>query len=76
MLLWILLLAGFTAKATARQTSREIVAFLNEVPKHQQTHINRDNPSDPKTTLVGQFLDRVSGFTSTHTHMLVTLKQV
>src|SRR5260370_27608669 len=47
-------------KTAARHTSREFVAFLNEVvslcPKRKQIHIILDNLSTHKTTLVLEFL--------------------
>jgi transposase len=49
-------------KTTARHTSLEFVAFLNEVlslcPRNKQIHIILDNLSAHKTTLVKQFLDQ------------------
>jgi transposase len=48
-------------KTAARHTSREFVAFLNEVvslcPRHKQIHIILDNLSAHKTTLVREFLE-------------------
>lgn len=49
-------------KTTARHTSREFVAFLQEVvclcPSHKQIHIILDNLSAHKTTLVREFLEQ------------------
>jgi transposase len=49
-------------KTTARHTSREFVAFLQEVvslcPRHKQLHIILDNLSAHKTTLVREFLEQ------------------
>jgi transposase len=49
-------------KTAARHTSREFVAFLNEVvslcPKRKQIHIILDNLSAHKTTLVREFLQQ------------------
>src|SRR5215469_12642045 len=49
-------------KTTARHTSREFVAFLQEVlclcPRHKQIHIILDNLSAHKTTLVREFLEQ------------------
>ena len=49
-------------KTTARHTSQEFVAFLQEVvslcPRHKQIHIILDNLSAHKTTLVREFLEQ------------------
>jgi hypothetical protein len=49
-------------KTAARHTSREFVAFLQEVvslcPRHKQIHIILDNLSAHKTTLVRGFLEQ------------------
>jgi|SRR5579863_4869519 len=49
-------------KTAARHTSREFVAFLQEVvslcPRHKQIHIILDNLSAHKTTLVREFLEK------------------
>jgi transposase len=49
-------------KTAARHTSRDFVAFLNEVvslcPKRKQIHIILDNLSAHKTTLVREFLQQ------------------
>ena len=49
-------------KTAARHTSRDFVAFLEEVvslcPPHQQIHIILDNLSAPKTALVHLFLEQ------------------
>ena len=62
-------------KTTARHTSREFIAFLQEVvalcPGNKQIHIILDNLSAHKTTLVREFLSRIHGFTSTSHHLLV-----
>jgi transposase len=49
-------------KTASRHTSREFVAFLQEVvslcPRHKQIHIILDNLSAHKTTLVREFLEQ------------------
>ncbi len=63
-------------KTAARHTSREFVAFLNEVvalcPLRQRIHIILDNLSAHKTQAVRDFLQRTSASpVSLHPHLLV-----